>query len=142
MNYGRNQLGSATHQKATAAGKTAFGAALPHDEQPPVLEGKQQPLSNVFNKMRTEEGINSYFAAVNSHGGIPLVKLGHPSICGLVQKYSSSVLMRRLASKATWDMTLPTKSELQWSLWLRVRLIWEVAIGLFLLSLFTVGHNH
>ena len=51
------------------------------------MEIKQQPLSNVFNKMNTENEINADFAAAFGHAGIPCEKLGHPSIVGLIRKY-------------------------------------------------------
>ena len=49
---------------------------------------QQQPLTNVFSKMNTENEIDADFAAAFGHAGIPCDKLGHPSIIGLIQKYT------------------------------------------------------
>ena len=85
-NFGVKHLECVKHKKAKFSGQRPFGAAEPHVEENPVLmENKQQPLASVFNKMNMDNDINSDFAAAFGHAGIPLEKLDHPSIKGLLK---------------------------------------------------------
>ena len=62
-----------------------------HAENSALPPPKKQKLGNVktiFTGLNTKEHITDDFVAAFLQAGLPLNKLDHPSICGLVQKYT------------------------------------------------------